>query len=803
MSTAKRNSSLLSLLVSAAIIAFALAGWQMLLHAPLAWQVSAVHVAAGARPVSLGQRELGQHAGSPRSAERNHIRLSQHDGQWWIANIAANKRLDAPSANQSTRFLKRWRLAPGDTITVGPQTLTVASIDDLSLTLMNANSERAEWRNGHLDTGEPAYSGCPRQGSPWWHHYLSPWRAHELKLFSIGGQVHCPRRWPLPGLPVDSLRVNWVLGSFQIAPGSADVSISITGIGEHQPRGFEDLELPIGDDEQEVQRIVAGRSGYQLTNHGAALTLTPQGGTDLWPENSTRPIPRDPRVSVDYQLLRWAGDGPTPLRWFQQHPWWPLLAILLSGLALLSHSRALRRRKPAPGGGMRPLSVLGLVLALGLWLQPAIDLRWLYWCGWLGWAWSSLIALETHRLRGIGGWLWLCALLLAGTGALVLGQLAAGGDSSRWLHFTLGHWGLWSVAGWGLGLIAAASPFTTRALLIALFTSRNGFWSTLRLLVPLLLAVALLLQLAFGREQGLAGIQPVEAAKLMLVLLLAFTGMRLMLLRQVRGNAYRGNRIAFILRIVGLALLFWLFADALLWAVHDMSPVLILALLVVAWLWKIAPAPDQQRSIGGLALRLVVLLAVVGAVLLAGLGYLHPDSIPEWLPQYDRLQVWANPAAHPHSGMQVLSAMAFVGSGGQLGALPHWWGSNGQAGIMSLPAVQDDFISAFMLYRFGAIPGLVLLAVQLLMLGLLFQLSGQVSRHWIGTERLAGQGVSLTLFGLAWLFAAHWLIAWANVLGLLPVMGQPMTWLAAGNSHLLLFAYPALTLVLLVAWARD
>lgn len=801
MSTAKHNSTLLSLLISAAIIALALAGWQMLLYAPPVWQVSAVHVAAGERPVILGQRELGQQPGSPRSAELNHIRLSQRDGRWWIANNAASKRLDAPSAAQSTRFLKRWRLAPGDTIAVGPQTLTIESVDDLSLTLVSAHGQRAEWRNGQLDTGEAAFDGCPKQGSPWWHHYLSPWRTQALKLFSIGGQVHCPRRWPLPGLPLDSLRVNWVLGSFQIAPGSADVSVAITGIGEHQPRGFEDLELPIGSGEQEVQRIIAGRGGYQLTVQDAELTLTPLGGTDLWPESKARPIPRDPRVRVDYQLLRWAGDGATPLQWFQQHPWWPLLAVLLAGLTLLSHTRAVRRRNPAPGGGMRPFSMLGLVLALGLWLQPAIDLRWLFWCGWLGWSWSSLVALETRRLRGLGGALWLCALLLTGAGALVLGQLAAGGDSSRWLRFTIGHWGLWSVAGWGLGLIAAASPFTTRALLVALFTRRDGFWSALRFFVPLLLGVLLLLQLAFGREQGLAGIQPVEAAKLMLVLLLAFAGMRLALLRQVRGNAYRGNRAGFILRIAGFALLFWLFADALLWAVRDMSPVLILGLLVVAWLWKIAPAPDRQRSIGGLLLRLVLLLGIIGLLLLAGNGYLHPDKIPQWLPQYDRLQVWANPAAHPHSGMQLLSAMAFAGSGGELGALPQWWGENGR--IMGLPAVQDDFISAFMLYRFGAIPGLALLAVQLLFLGLLFRLSGQVGRYWIGTERLAGQGVSLTLFGLAWLFAAHWLIAWGNVLGLLPVMGQPMTWLAAGNSHLLLFAYPALAFALLVAWARD
>ena len=100
----KQNSTLISLLTSAAIIALALAGWQMLLHAPLVWKVSAIHVAAGERAVIIGQRELGQRAGNPRSAELNHIRLSQRDGRWWIANNAAGKRLDAPSASQFNHF---------------------------------------------------------------------------------------------------------------------------------------------------------------------------------------------------------------------------------------------------------------------------------------------------------------------------------------------------------------------------------------------------------------------------------------------------------------------------------------------------------------------------------------------------------------------------------------------------------------------------------------------------------------------------------------------------------------------------
>ena len=60
------------------------------------------------------------------------------------------------------------------------------------------------------------------------------------------------------------------------------------------------------------------------------------------------------------------------------------------------------------------------------------------------------------------------------------------------------------------------------------------------------------------------------------------------------------------------------------------------------------------------------------------------------------------------------------------------------------------------------------------------------------------------MYCLAWMHAVHWGIAWCNTLGLLPVMGQPMTWVAAGNSHLLGFALPTLTIALVTAWAmRD
>ncbi|MDS4028684.1 MAG: hypothetical protein RKO66_01230 [Candidatus Contendobacter sp.] len=64
----------------------------------------------------------------------------------------------------------------------------------------------------------------------------------------------------------------------------------------------------------------------------------------------------------------------------------------------------------------------------------------------------------------------------------------------------------------------------------------------------------------------------------------------------------------------------------------------------------------------------------------------------------------------------------------------------------------------------------------------------------------AGSFLSLALFAMAWLFLAHWTIAWSNTLGLLPVMGQPMTFISLANSHHLFFALPGLILGLATGW---
>ncbi|MGH7003141.1 MAG: hypothetical protein ACREIP_04265, partial [Alphaproteobacteria bacterium] len=60
--------------------------------------------------------------------------------------------------------------------------------------------------------------------------------------------------------------------------------------------------------------------------------------------------------------------------------------------------------------------------------------------------------------------------------------------------------------------------------------------------------------------------------------------------------------------------------------------------------------------------------------------------------------------------------------------------------------------------------------------------------------------LGFVLYGAACMYAAHWIISWGNVLGLLPVMGQPMTWITAGTSHLVFFAMFALTIALVSGW---
>lgn len=185
-------------------------------------------------------------------------------------------------------------------------------------------------------------------------------------------------------------------------------------------------------------------------------------------------------------------------------------------------------------------------------------------------------------------------------------------------------------------------------------------------------------------------------------------------------------------------------------------------------------------------------------VILLSLGtYLHafPDSwLANALPQTERFKIWSAPWDYPDLGRQLQLSLEWVHEGGWLGS--GWFGNNGS--ILNLPAVQDDFILAFLLYKGGGIIGLLLLITQMAWLMVQFHLVNALLTQLPNEreQRLSQALLAYILYGLAWMQLLHWLISWGNVLGFMPIMGQPMTWLSIGNSHLLAIALPSLLLSL-------
>ena len=117
-----------------------------------------------------------------------------------------------------------------------------------------------------------------------------------------------------------------------------------------------------------------------------------------------------------------------------------------------------------------------------------------------------------------------------------------------------------------------------------------------------------------------------------------------------------------------------------------------------------------------------------------------------------------------------------------------------------VPVVQSDFAATYIVTRHGNAAATLLIALQacfiFLVIGLYLKLQAKRSRDPVETG--ADQALACIALGAGMLFLMQWILAWSNAFGLLPVMGQPMTWLSAGTSHHLFMAIPA-SLVLLVA----
>jgi cell division protein FtsW (lipid II flippase) len=332
----------------------------------------------------------------------------------------------------------------------------------------------------------------------------------------------------------------------------------------------------------------------------------------------------------------------------------------------------------------------------------------------------------------------------------------------------------------------------------------KGRFLLARIILPAAAVALLGIQLVFGGEQGLWGVQPAELAKLLLVLMAGFVGMHLTELRRRNAKLYQRQPTRYILDFLKMLILVAFGLLIVLAGVRDISPILIIGILGLAWLWKVAPHPWKSTPAKWGNRGLVFLAAVV--ILILGFGARAlPDGLPEWVPQRTRFQVWAQPERYPHSGMQVFQATAMAAQGSWLGAGESWFGENGNAN--TLPAVQNDFIVSFLLYRFGGLMGLLLMGVQLAYILLLFRLSRNLDNRVEKTQdwrlRQSGTTHGYIIFGLAWIHIAQWSISWGNALGVLPVMGQPMTWISAANSHMLFVGLPVLVLAMVSGWVVE
>ncbi|QNA88843.1 FtsW/RodA/SpoVE family cell cycle protein [Massilia sp. Dwa41.01b] len=444
-------------------------------------------------------------------------------------------------------------------------------------------------------------------------------------------------------------------------------------------------------------------------------------------------------------------------------------------LAALLARRGQGRKNPAQALGFGA-GVLLAILGLGLLLAGRLGAA-------PGAAWSLLAAcaaLACVLAWCRGGGVIACAVVLLAAGLLLQLELGTGAPDSAWLrHFqktaaavTLGTGllGVWTA--WPRG--AQPAPARVEAALLALAFVAVG---------------ALLVQVGWGDETGVFDLQPVEFAKLALTALCAHC----IALGLGSGDA-RSRSLLPWLRLVAPALLFAALLAVALVQVDDYSPLILLLVWAAAMLLAWSCAARRR----GAALAVAGLLCA-GAAALVLLRAASPLEAEGWRFYGERFGVWLDPAAHPHTGAQLLLGAQAIGAGGWSGIDSAFGLSalgQGAAAALAIPAVQDDFAPSFLLQRHGLLAGLGLWTLQALFLCALLHAAlrawraGAAARNY--HEAWRGRFRCFLLCGGGAFVLGHFLLSWGTNLAFFPVMGQPMSFLSAGGSHLLFFIFPLL-----------
>ncbi|UVW26910.1 FtsW/RodA/SpoVE family cell cycle protein [Massilia sp. H6] len=725
----------------------------------------------------LGRAELA----APRAGAHQFSVRRDAEGSWWLRNTnpAQGAVLRHGSARRHTGSIV---LAAGQQLQVGATRFDVTQAGDGTAQL-RAAGQRWHYdgalllRDGAMQPACPGAGAGTRLGAYW--NRIAPAILSLARPLAFGGHLYCGNRLPVAGLEA----------------GNVSLARAAAGAASRGERGSQDVALTVRGSQPVLVRqdgrwsdvaqrehaldgvtgLAVGRTAFALSfdavsTQAARLTLVPSAQVELFAQAQSQFAP-GLRWHWQERSL-WQVKAPPAAAWSAA-----LAAALLAALAGWRLAEPTRGLAPA----IRIAAAVAIVAlaVLMLVMQRSAAAPGAGWALLLAWAALWLALLWAARVAVLGA----LAVLLLGAGLLVQLELGLGARDTAWLRHVENSCVLLAI-GLPLGLLlfqgvarASVSRPATEYLLVALALCALG---------------ALVLQVAFGNETGVFDVQPVEFAKLALAALSAHC------LALATGGAAPAAVAAARhwqawLRIIAPALLFVLLLAVALIQVDDYSPLILL--LVWAAVSFVAWCLASGRRRGAAIVGALCFGALVGAAALQqaapGLGAAGFYT--------ERFQVWSDPTAHPHTGQQMLlgaravAAGAWVGADGLLG-LATLGQSAGEA--LRIPAVQDDFAPSFLLYRHGLVGALL---VWLLQAGLLAALLHAAARAWqvaAGARDFRrawlGRFQCFALCGGAAFLAGHFLLSWGTNLALFPIMGQPMSFLSSGGSHLLFFICPLL-----------
>jgi len=750
-------------LTGAILALFCLLQMLCLWRAPASWYPAAITVSlAPGESALLGQRELA----APQ-ADREHIALRRDArGAWWLRNLSAGKQVVFQNADGERR-MGSAELRAQQPFQVGAARFEVEQADDGSVTFTR-DGHRWRYDGALLYRDGRAQASCPEarfltRAMALWNR-AAPTPLSIAHALSFGGNLYCDNRLGLADVTPGAAYLARADGRLRLSAGNSDgeraaLAVSVDGADVDLRRQERALAG--------VRALVVGHTRFQLTSLGGSLSMVPSRRVSLY---SAPDVALAPAIAWQWrQRALWLMPGQGPL--------WLILG--LAGAALIAAGAARAPWRWHAGALAALLLLLGGAAALLLQRAghpPAAacstTLGALALCLWL--SLPARLPLATAA-----------ALVLLSVGLLMQLELGLGGMESSWLRYyqksaallacgaaLAGLWHLWRQRHPG-------------------FAGQRGVEWTLAAYAAVALA-ALAIQVLWGDEQGVFDLQPVELAKLALTALSAHC--LALRLGWHEAGARAGGRAARCLRLLAPALLFLALLGVALVQVDDYSPLILLLVWSTAMALAYALA-TRQRLLAAVLGALV--LSVVGAIV--WLRWAGGDDLIEWGFYSDRFLVWLDPGEHPHTGQQLLLCARAIADGG-------WWGGDRWLGLASLgqpagnvlriPAVQDDFAAAFFLNRHGLIGALLLWGAQaaflvgLLRLALRAHAAGARARDhrqaWLGRFRY------FFICGGAAFVMGHFLLSWGTNLAIFPIMGQPMSFLSAGGSHLLFFLCPLL-----------